>query len=204
MFRQFPNRPQKPAFLVRRALAFVFFLWSIPSVPVGSQSPSPAPTWQSGQSNWNGYSYETLPAPKPAPTQAQPPSPLPSPEMTTAPPSTLELPAEPEGQSWDGGFGLSDSPLSPPVLGGDASGPKALNSPQSTGGYDPNRLPLTDPDEIAATANSTIGSAIDEGRTLDQPPLQEEIVRWYQVPWRWITRGWDNHAEFGLDGSSGN
>jgi putative salt-induced outer membrane protein YdiY len=34
--------------------------------------------------------------------------------------------------------------------------------------------------------------------------LAEDTVHWYEVPWRWLTRGWDNHAELGLDGASGN
>ncbi|QDV61274.1 DUF481 domain-containing protein [Crateriforma conspicua] len=38
----------------------------------------------------------------------------------------------------------------------------------------------------------------------ESPPLQQEVIRWYQYPWRWMTQGWENHAEFGLDGSEGN
>jgi putative salt-induced outer membrane protein YdiY len=33
--------------------------------------------------------------------------------------------------------------------------------------------------------------------------LQQEVIRWYQYPRRW-TKGWDSHAEFGIDGSDGN
>jgi putative salt-induced outer membrane protein YdiY len=38
---------------------------------------------------------------------------------------------------------------------------------------------------------------------IESPPLEEEVVRWYNYPRRWM-RGWDSHAEFGLDGSNGN
>jgi putative salt-induced outer membrane protein YdiY len=52
--------------------------------------------------------------------------------------------------------------------------------------------------------SSPIGQAIAAGETGETAPLEEETVSWYQVPWNWVTRGWDNHAQLGLDGSSGN
>ena len=51
---------------------------------------------------------------------------------------------------------------------------------------------------------SPIGQAIAAGENPQAPQLVESTESWYQVPWRWMTRGWKNHAEFGLDGSSGN
>jgi len=50
-----------------------------------------------------------------------------------------------------------------------------------------------------------IGSAISEVpvEAFDAPPLADQSVRWYQYPVRWM-RGWDSHAEFGLNGSDGN
>jgi len=92
---------------------------------------------------------------------------------------------------WNENFGLSGTTLQKPVV----------------------EMPLTDPAGMATAAppiepipdpGMPIGSAIAEGQTLDEPPLEQEIVRWYQAPWRFMTRGWENHAEFGLDGSSGN
>ncbi|MCM2369309.1 DUF481 domain-containing protein [Aporhodopirellula aestuarii] len=126
--------------------------------------PAPAPSWQTGQSTWNGSGYESLPA---------------------APPIN-ELPDE-----WVENFGLSQAPLQQPIVD----------------------LPLTDPSGGKSSASSIapiperqlpIGAAISEGATLDEPPLEQEVVRWYQVPWRWMSKGWENHAEFGLDGSTGN
>ena len=52
-------------------------------------------------------------------------------------------------------------------------------------------------------AQPAVASVLDEP-VIEAPPLQEETLRWYQYPWRWMTRGWDNHAEFGIDGSTGN
>lgn len=47
------------------------------------------------------------------------------------------------------------------------------------------------------------GGAIVPEAVTEQAPLQQEVIRWYQYPRRWM-RGWDSHAEFGLDGSDGN
>jgi len=37
----------------------------------------------------------------------------------------------------------------------------------------------------------------------ESAPLETEVTRWYQYPSVWA-KGWDSHAEFGLDGSDGN
>ncbi len=43
-----------------------------------------------------------------------------------------------------------------------------------------------------------------KARSTSEPaPLETEVTRWYQYPRAWI-KGWDSHAEFGLDGSDGN
>ncbi|WP_286177361.1 DUF481 domain-containing protein [Stieleria mannarensis] len=61
------------------------------------------------------------------------------------------------------------------------------------------------PESVPAPAPSTpIGQAIASGEAVEPAPLAEETESWYQIPWRWVTRGWENHAELGLDGSSGN
>ena len=49
-----------------------------------------------------------------------------------------------------------------------------------------------------------IGQAVASGDTGETTPLAEETVSWYQVPWQWISQGWENHAEFGLDGAKDN
>ena len=53
-------------------------------------------------------------------------------------------------------------------------------------------------------APTPMSERIEEGVQIDTPPLEEVTKRWYQYPWRWIPSGWQNHAEFGLDGSQGN
>ncbi|KAA5546355.1 DUF481 domain-containing protein [Roseiconus nitratireducens] len=49
-----------------------------------------------------------------------------------------------------------------------------------------------------------LGAVLEEGIVPEAPPLEEETTAWYEIPWMWISKGWKNHAEFGLDGSSGN
>lgn len=146
-----------------------------------------AQNWLEGKSNWSGSGYETLPTPSPVPEI----SPTPVPNSAASPNPTLnEVPDQ-----WTQEFGLSDATLEAPVI-------------ERTSATGP--LPLTDgPNMRSAVGSGTqdslpIGNAIAEGQTFDEPPLQQEVVQWYQVPWRWITKGWENHAEFGLDGSSGN
>ncbi|OYP28958.1 DUF481 domain-containing protein [Rhodopirellula sp. MGV] len=63
-------------------------------------------------------------------------------------------------------------------------------------------LPSSEPN--VKTASMPIGEAIESGQTGETMPLAEDSIRWYQVPWQWLKDGWKNHAEFGLDGSSGN
>jgi len=47
------------------------------------------------------------------------------------------------------------------------------------------------------------GSAIAEGQTLDETPLEQEIVRWYQAPCGIHDPGLEDHAEFGSTAVSG-
>ncbi|MEM0925695.1 MAG: DUF481 domain-containing protein [Planctomycetota bacterium] len=65
-------------------------------------------------------------------------------------------------------------------------------------------LALPEVAEAGEPSQLPIGNAIASGETGEGMPLEEQTAAWYEVPWRWITRGWENHAEFGLDGSSGN
>lgn len=48
-----------------------------------------------------------------------------------------------------------------------------------------------------------VAESLPDEAIADEPPLESEVVRWYQYPQRWM-RGWDSHAELGLDGSTGN
>ncbi|MCC9640758.1 DUF481 domain-containing protein [Rhodopirellula sp. JC740] len=133
------------------------------------------PSWQAGNSTFNGTGYD-LPSPPPAPAASSP-----SPAI-----GALELPADtPESispgfsdlqPSWGGEFGLSPASLDTPIV-----------APEET-----------------VVETSSYSDVISTGQPVESAPLEEEVVRWYHRPWIWMTQGWDNHAEFGLDGSSGN
>ncbi len=153
--------------------------------------------WKSGQANWNGsgYQYPPTPAPMVAPETASSMLALPTNQV----PSINELPDE-----WTAEFGLSESSLDLPVLESPTMSPPVLGQASAKVPVEP--LPLTDGAVGSGTYDGSMpmGNAIADGETFDHPPLEEEVVQWYQVPWRWISKGWENHAEFGLDGSSGN
>jgi putative salt-induced outer membrane protein YdiY len=60
-------------------------------------------------------------------------------------------------------------------------------------------------DELAVEepTSESIVEHLDQEDVVEGVPLDEEVTRWYQYPRRWM-RGWDSHAELGLDGSTGN
>ena len=70
-------------------------------------------------------------------------------------------------------------------------------------------LPLADPqpgansDEENPATLVDLADQVNASDSLEPAPLQTEVIRWYQYPRRWM-KGWDSHAEFGLDGSDGN
>lgn len=59
----------------------------------------------------------------------------------------------------------------------------------------------------AGTSGANASSASDHKTVTwsqsKSAPLQTEVTRWSHYPREWI-KGWDSHAEFGLDGSDGN
>ncbi len=109
--------------------------------------------------------------------------------------------------------------------GGRPAVEKSLNVPliNSNSGTSPKSTPVEDEDETkplpAPTdtekkqAGADAANSPDEERiqakisksdaAIEPAPLEAEVVRWYQYPRQWM-KGWDSHAEFGLDGSDGN
>lgn len=49
----------------------------------------------------------------------------------------------------------------------------------------------------------TINNKIKTG-VIGSPPLSQQTNSWYTDAWRWVTKGWTNHIELGIDGSQGN
>ena len=56
---------------------------------------------------------------------------------------------------------------------------------------------------LESPSGESMVEKIDVEPTIESGPLESEVVRWYQYPVRWM-RGWDSHAELGIDGSAGN
>lgn len=118
------------------------------------------------------------------------------------------LPMPLRGPSTDSG--PANSPANGP-----ANGPAMMDLLPPSGSSPPRLPPTPMADsstsaadvDVGAVADSDSDSALDSigsaVASADVPPLQNEVIRWYQYPRRWMT-GWDSHAEFGLDGSDGN
>ncbi|TWU42782.1 hypothetical protein Poly41_10830 [Novipirellula artificiosorum] len=183
------------------------------------------PLWQQGVSRWTGAGYSQVPntpsfsndsvaATSEAIAQVSnevpaPPSPVPYtvpyiPSIQTLSSSPLLMPstqdriaaqstapslvgpslAEPQVSSDPSAVPLTDWSDLPPIGQGLATElPQPLSEPTFT-------PPSSDP-----LANQPI--------TMEPLPLEQEVIHWYQYPMRWM-QGWNSHAEFGLDGSSGN
>ncbi len=53
-------------------------------------------------------------------------------------------------------------------------------------------------------AGPRVSEQLEADGAVETPPLQEDVLGWYEYPLRWVSQGWNNHAEFGLNGSDGN
>ena len=164
--------------------------------------------WQRGISTWNGDAY--------APSAEQPATEL---ESAFDEPEPYTVPVDPK---------LYTEPLAsvPYPEHADAKmGPATVNTSMLRAPDGEYPLPPTQPDDVdEASVNAefagftqvpssdlpkldppaTISEQIETGIAVEEPPLQQDTVRWYHYPWRWMTQGWKNHAEFGLNGSAGN
>jgi len=176
------------------------------------------PPWRRGISIWDGSGYRTRsPAPsdvsatpmggRPArsgaaespalrttPVYRQPPYQVPSGGTSTSgfTPAATRGPSTPPTPATDG-----EVMLEPPIS--DEALRESENLPPPQTSSPPETLPVPEP-----SATETLAEQIEGGGIAETPPLEEDVVGWYQHAWQWLTEGWDNHAEFGLDGSDGN
>lgn len=100
----------------------------------------------------------------------------------------------------------SDSGVSPTAYQVD---PLALGTPIQNAGTPSMELPALpsappQPPAIAEAPSGPIGAAVASGVYTEATPLAPQTTSWYEVPWRWLRDGWENHAELGIDGSNGN
>ncbi|QDS93712.1 hypothetical protein FF011L_24850 [Roseimaritima multifibrata] len=115
--------------------------------------------------------------------------------------------------SW---FGSPEDAAAPPVtqvdfaqlgLTGDAESLPAPASPSPTPLPFPGGLPagmFPGGDQPAGSGVSLNGPSSEVTVTPEPLPLQESTASWYSYPWLWVSDGWTNTAEFGLNGSEGN
>ena len=91
-------------------------------------------------------------------------------------------------------------PINPPIVSSESAAVGTVDSSTDSAASTP---PI---DVVVESSSSapTITDQVEAGVAVDQPPLYEDAIRWYQYPWRWMRTGWTNHGEIGLDGSDGN
>jgi putative salt-induced outer membrane protein YdiY len=184
------------------------------------------PTWRRGLSQWTGSGYE-LPFEFPEPRLSDTPSdPLPytmpvdPTDQTVAKRRTL-LPgihrefgptlAAPQQMRNRGGDKPSYSaPWSAALTKEWESTDKSSPQQTTTDGIPalppPARRPapgLVQPVPPPASRRSFSDRISRSNPTAESPPLQSQVIRWYQHPRRWI-RGWDSNAAIGVNGSEGN
>lgn len=213
----------------RRATIFLPLIWSVwfflPACyqncqAVESANPtSQVPPWRNGVSTFDGNGYRFPARSESAATLATRPGPAiettdlssPNPDQSAAKTYTVPTDFQQIIQTVSA-YDASDIPLlgpqrsasaydgvlPPPVdfgpifddrLGEDLGAPSDLDSLNVNG----------DGGKLSDQINAQLDAAI-----INEPaPLEQEVIRWYQYPRRW-TKGWDSHAEFGIDGSDGN
>lgn len=160
-------------FVIANSSVLVFIEMPIAAAQDGFQ-----PAWQKGVSTWNGSGYD-LP---------------------------VQVPVAP-GTPWDLGSSESETPYTVPVDEPvvDIAEPTGEPFSQTVESVAPEITPPTTPKDLPAllTTDPPTGSESLENDHVEQLPLQETVVRWYQYPQQWM-KGWDSNAEFGIDGSAGN
>ncbi len=111
-------------------------------------------------------------------------------------------------------FDTPPDPAAPPVSQINFNEPGLLDAsgnipapPPAAAASLPSPAALGAPAPAALEAPAAIGSGIGQpmATPIAEPmPLAETTQRWYSYPWMWLTNGWTNHAELGLNASEGN
>lgn len=179
----------------------VYVIWGTVTLSTATLSTAigETPLWRLGIPTFSGKNLEekaqTGPSFQfPVPTSQNPAAQSPSPQIAAAPDATVA--AEAAGSSSPG--------IVPVGYEGDVA-PTELRLPiPDIPPGPPVDLPTVPAGVVSAPPESPIGQAIASGQTGESPPLDEATESWYMIPWNWVTRGWKNHAELGLDGSRGN
>ncbi len=168
------------------------------------------PLWKKGISAWSGKGY-TLPPGAPTTDAIATTS-----NPTTAVPPRYTLPVDPAAVAasaeqsmsadvaWLETFASSDA-----IAKKTPAAPTVATSTDGTIAQVAAQVPMLEaPINLGVIEEGQLDSItqrIASGEAIDtDAPLQQEVTQWYQRPWIWMTTGWTNHAELGLDGSKGN
>lgn len=188
------------------------------------------PTWRRGLSQWTGSGYE-LPIDFPEPKLSDTPSdPLPYtmpvdptdqtvakrrtslpesslPQSSEPPTPTLRMPdnlAKPDKPTYSLPWSTA---LTKEWESTEKSTPQEKPKPESIPDLPPpSRKPapgLVKPEPPSESPRSFSDRIKSRNTTGESAPLDSEVIRWYQYPRRWI-RGWNSHAQIGVNGSEGN
>ncbi len=186
-------------------ICYAVFLASF-SANTYAQEASEAPSWMSGNSTWTGDGYRSPTSPK-----AESPSGL-----------SIELPdnapqANPYATNTSTPYSVPSDPYATAlakqantanddIATANAAIKKAEQASKSIKQTVADKAPsgANDVVRVAHQGAETLGSQMGQAMSFERPPLIEESIRWYQYPWRWMTQGWTNSIELGLDGSQGN
>lgn len=170
------------------------------------------PSWRTGQPLWNGSGYSLPAAAGPGgevrPTTARPVHREPidpaaaEAAVTATGPSAWSVALRPDSDRDSPASGVSG------VVGDELAnglrGPTgAVGLPAASETEDVIGMGLADL-ELLPPVGAGPSEAVAAEMTMETPPLEEDVRRWYEYPFRWLSQGWANHAEFGLNGSQGN
>ena len=202
--------------------ARALLVWTLTFTPVFSwlacqnssaSAQESSPAWLSGVSTWNGSSYtEPAPSNESAGSEAasngytlpqmgitdhsvaslnEPAVTMPNPNglVVTGPQPSVNPYAALETQEIQ--LATQSVPASPEVV-------SAIPT------YPSSDAPTVEPAVTPVQHTGPITQQLNSGVGFEQAPLQQEVTSWYQYPWNWMTTGWTNHLELGLDGSQGN
>lgn len=203
---------------LRITLIWTFWLapwlwWSAMAADGVGTKETAIPLWKQGISTWSGN--QSTPNLPPPPTTTVVASDAPSPYSMPVDPNLYTNPVLAEAS----GF-LVPPAATKSVPQPNADTPDAVTPIAETPAMDlspSTRAVVREPKSMAdgtieltghqpriSTPPATMSDLMQSDVVLEEPPLHQETMQWYQYPWRWMTTGWKNHAEFGLDGSRGN
>jgi len=165
------------------------------------------PGWRSGNPFWNGTGYD-LPRKITPPVRVSGESVTAKSESDNKPAYTVPIvPTQPRLNPYlqDDSGEVARSVALPRSISG-----STVKTSDTTPVTKPTK-PAAESEQVAMKAGTepspapvaAVTDPAENAVAVEQPPLEEQVIRWYQYPRRWM-QGWDSHAEFGIDGSDGN